>query len=325
MSKGQKKRESIYHRYSANLNNYFESIGQQLLWVENGAVSVKNDAYICPLCYEVFFAHHLIESPTDNFLTLEHNPPKCMGGPKAVLTCKKCNNKNGAEYDDLVKKLLVTESFLYSNQSSLDARFTINGHSIGGRIIKAGTKKGVAPNPNSNPRAYQELSDAISAGKPINIEHTLTSPDWKDYSMGMLKMAYLKAFELFGYHFADFGNGANIRAVLHGEAMYPTINNGVIDIFASEDYVGVNVVVEPKELKALVITLPLHFKHDRNIVKKNVPVILPAPFEGGWEMLSNYNNYVNKMVAYKTARYTIPTKPLPYNRDYHLMFSDRLA
>jgi hypothetical protein len=322
MSKNQRKKERIFNLYSANLKNYLEAIGQKVLWIENGIATTRDDVYICPLCYEIFLPQHVIDTPKQNFLTLEHNPPKCMGGRESVLTCKKCNSNNGAEYDKLVRDVLVTESFLFSETSSISANFSIEGTPIKGRILKSGSQKGLAPNPKSNPRAYQALRESFSTGKSIKIDHTLTSPDWKDYSIGMLKMAYLKAFELFGYHFADRGNGGNIREVLQGKIEYPAMNNGVIDIFAPDDLIGINVVVEPKELKALIITLPLRFEHDQNIVKKNVPVILPAPFESGWKLLSNYNKYQNKTINCRTARYSVKTVPLPDCREYHLMFSD---
>ncbi|HEY4288163.1 MAG TPA: hypothetical protein VGN00_13750 [Puia sp.] len=320
MSKKLEKKKRIFKLYSANLKNYLEAIGQQVVMIENG--KIRDDVYICPLCYQIFFSSHLIQNSNENFLTLEHNPPKCMGGPEKILTCQNCNSNNGADYDKMVRDLLVTESFLFSNTSSITTKFTIDGNRIRGRIKKEGPEKGFIPDPKSNPPAYQALRDAIAVRKPVKVEHTLTSPDWKDYSMGMLKIAYLKAFELFGYHFADRGNGANIRQVLRGEASYPVLNNGVIDIFAPDNYVGVNVVVEPKELKALIITLPLHFKHDQNVVKKNIPVILPAPLEGEWDLLSNYNKFEDKEISYRTARYGIKTTPILNCRDYHSMFYD---
>jgi hypothetical protein len=322
MSKKLEKKKRIFNLYSSNLNNHLQGIGQGVAIVENRKLSIRKDAYICPLCYQIFFPSHLIENQKENFLTLEHNPPRCMGGPEKILTCKTCNSNNGAEYDKLIRDLLVTESFLYTNNSSITTKFVIDGNPIRGRVKKEGDQKGIVPDPKSNPKAIQVIRESIKHGKPLKVEHTITSPDWKEYSMGMLKIAYLKGFELFGYHFADRGNGANIRDVLQGKAEYPMINNGVIDIFAEEDFVGVHVVVEPKELKALIITLPLQFEHDQNTVKKNIPVVLPAPFEGSWELLRNFNKFVNNPISYRTASYGVNTAPIMNGRDYYWMFAD---
>jgi hypothetical protein len=145
MSRKLEKKKRIFGLYSKNLKDYLNAIDQHIVMVENGTISTGDDVYICPLCYRIFLPSHLIENPKENFLTLEHNPPRCMGGPEKILTCKECNSNNGADYDKLVRDLLVTESFLYTNSSSITTKFTINGNSIKGRIKKEGPEKGVAP------------------------------------------------------------------------------------------------------------------------------------------------------------------------------------
>ena len=50
------------------------------------------DAYICPLCLNAY--------PIGSTeLTLEHVPPKSVGGKPILITCKACNNKCGADID----------------------------------------------------------------------------------------------------------------------------------------------------------------------------------------------------------------------------------
>jgi hypothetical protein len=53
------------------------------------------DVYICPLCGRGF----LIQAVIDGTLTLEHVPPKSLGGKPLVLTCKDCNNDSGHSID----------------------------------------------------------------------------------------------------------------------------------------------------------------------------------------------------------------------------------
>jgi len=130
----------------------------------------------------------------------------------------------------------------------------------------------------------------------------------------------LKAFEYFGYHFADFGNGRDMHKVLRKEMEYPVPNNGIFDVPVSDHYVGVHVVKEPVELMALIITLKFSFEYDNNKVNKNVPVVLPHPFPGGWESLSNYKKYFGKQVNMKTERFSIRQVPILKIRDYYEMY-----
>src|SRR5436190_12320198 len=57
----------------------------------NGAPPV----YVCPVCLRAF----PIEAIGARTLTTEHAPPKCLGGPELLLTCKACNNLAGRWLD----------------------------------------------------------------------------------------------------------------------------------------------------------------------------------------------------------------------------------
>ena len=48
------------------------------------------DAYICPLCQHVYAIAH-------EALTLEHVPPESVEGKPILVTCKACNNSQGAD------------------------------------------------------------------------------------------------------------------------------------------------------------------------------------------------------------------------------------
>ena len=51
--------------------------------------------YVCPICAKGYDRHQL-EAGT---LTLEHVPPKSLGGKGIVLTCKNCNSTAGHSVD----------------------------------------------------------------------------------------------------------------------------------------------------------------------------------------------------------------------------------
>ena len=112
MGKKDAKRKTIFDKYAANLSLYLKYIDRELILIKDGKL-YKNTgkAYLCPLCYNVFFDTKINDST--NYLTLEHTVPKTVGGKAAnVFTCKQCNNSFGGKSDNVIRKLLVTESFL---------------------------------------------------------------------------------------------------------------------------------------------------------------------------------------------------------------------
>ena len=50
----------------------------------------SSEAYCCPICGGF---------KSIDELTLEHVPPKSMGGKEIILTCKACNNEAGSNID----------------------------------------------------------------------------------------------------------------------------------------------------------------------------------------------------------------------------------
>jgi 5-methylcytosine-specific restriction endonuclease McrA len=52
--------------------------------------------YLCPICLDVMFT---VEELGTKELTVEHVPPKVLGGRELVLTCRTCNNHAGSKFD----------------------------------------------------------------------------------------------------------------------------------------------------------------------------------------------------------------------------------
>ncbi len=322
MNKTTIKRQKIFDQYAKNLKSYLDYFSYYIKGFDaNGnTLNLTGATYICPLCYNLFFDYKYYADR--NCLTLEHNPPQILGIKKAsILTCKKCNNTFGKDYDKIVNRLLITESFLSSeNQLPIDAKINFNEFSIVSKVTKKDGNIYIQPIEKSNPYAFSQIKKSYANKNHINISLALTAPKWNDYSFGMLKIGYLKAFEIFGYFFADLGNGANIRAVLNKGIPYPCINNGVIDIFATEEMLGIHIVREPKDLQAIILTQKISFMHENIKVEKNIPVILPGPYENSWELLKNYNNYRDKQITITTEKITIPNQPLKNILDYYALF-----
>jgi hypothetical protein len=318
MNKYEKKRERIFDIYSENLYHYLGTIN---LFEMEVVERMKGLFYFCPLCYTLFTKEALIASSEKNHLTLEHNPPKSLGGKSEILTCKNCNNNKGTGSDHLVGKLLRLEDFVvHSRDGSINSRIKVEGKTINAEYRKVSNEVLIKPDKKSNPYTYELLFDKLSKGEKIAAELDLKMPDWPAYSFAILKSAYLKAFELFGYNYADMGNGRDLRECLSGAKEYPCFNNGVIDFFADDYMVGFSIIREPRELQAMVITQVFSFKAKTGSVTKNVPVVLPVPIEGGWERLSNFNSYRNQKVNWRLEKIGIPEPPLNSNLEFHRLF-----
>jgi hypothetical protein len=321
MSKSEATRQRIFDIYSNNLADYLSEINY--LPPEKIAL-VRGNIYFCPLCYMPFRKDQIAVTDS-NFLTLEHNPPASVGGNSKILTCRDCNNANGAKLDHLVKELLESESFLYSeNSHPYKTRIRIEDKSIGAFLTKIGGTVHVKPVEKSNPHTYRILQEKLKNRLRFNGDLQLKMTDWREYSYAILKMAYLYAFEKFGYNFADFGNGIDMRMALKREVEYPCPNNGVIDVFADDEMVGISIIREPKELQALVVTQTLLLKVRNKEIKKNIPVILPAPIQGGWEKLQNFKAYFVEQATMnlKLEKIGVIDPPLKDIKSFHGLFME---
>ena len=310
MSKSRKQREQIFRRYAENLMHYVNSIEKKLLYVDKDSIfDITGSAYLCPLCWDSFLIQQVEESKNQNYLSLEDNPPKSMGGRPTLLTCRKCNNTSGAKGDKVVLEFLSLEAFLLGNNNSFETKFKIDGNNIRGTLHKVGKNVVLKPMEKSNPRAMQNVRKKMEERKTFNVSFNLSVPEWSEYSLGMLKIAYLKGFEWFGYYFADWGNGGEVRDAISGKIDYPIFNNGVIDRNMEDEYLGAHVIVEPDELKSIIITQKIKFLDKGVLVDKNISVIFPLPLKEGWESLKNFNQYKNGNISFSSKK--IPIEQIP--------------
>ena len=80
-------------------------------------ISIDQDCYCCPLCKKMFLPKAL----EVGILTLEHAPPKEVGGRPLALTCKECNSIAGYSIDAAVvnrEKFKITPLARYHQKYS---------------------------------------------------------------------------------------------------------------------------------------------------------------------------------------------------------------
>lgn len=168
---------------------------------------------ICPLCgvgytKDAFYGE-------EKLLTLEHVPPKVLGGKELLLTCKECNNSAGDTVDaalhmrerhNSLKQALGMKSGDYHGRIKL---------SMGGEKLNFDLKIsneescGVELRPAGNcPKAFtrwrthmkKNAEDKKWDGQQFNISTTHGFHQWLS-KIGDLRIAYLIAFAAFGYRY----------------------------------------------------------------------------------------------------------------------------
>lgn len=75
-----------------NLKKIFFECGAKSL---ERVIGTDNKIYICPICMQYFYQ----DSLTNKTLSLEHVPPRSIGGKEITLTCTKCNTTAGHNID----------------------------------------------------------------------------------------------------------------------------------------------------------------------------------------------------------------------------------
>ncbi len=195
MSTNTNKRKRIFEKYSKNWEHYSQYLKLPRSWVDL-------HLYICPMCLGAFDETGLDQS-REMRLTLEDVPPKSLGGRPVILTCNTCNSKSGSELDVhllnqtkalnlLSRKEGVSKEVLIHVDKNVRVKgdmFNISNETLGFRI-----------NRKSNPRV-QEGIENLFKGLSGRLTIKLQGGNPNRIELAKLRIAYLLAFERFGYGF----------------------------------------------------------------------------------------------------------------------------
>ncbi|MFA3791086.1 HNH endonuclease [Aliiglaciecola sp. SL4] len=177
----------------------------------------SSKAYCCPICGTF---------KSIDELTLEHAPPKSMGGKEIILTCKVCNNDAGSKIDlniahqqnmNRILKSLASQKFQQTERAKIN---------IGGMDIKVELNKESDDTPLNisilgncnNPHDIQKVKDytRVVAESGGSFSFKLQSTDRYNYNerlakIGHLKTAFLISVAALGYTFAFSKNLREFR------------------------------------------------------------------------------------------------------------------
>ena len=255
------------------------------------------DTYICPLCQHVYAISH-------DALTLEHVPPESVGGKPILVTCKACNNSQGADLDVYLKnELEISHNLSHLDTIPQKSRIDFNGIEVNGQTTFSksnGFRFMISPN-NNNPIEFEGfMQEVINAKDGYEIKLTANITDRKRNtdlsSIALLKSAYLMAFHKLGYMYVLNPNLNKIREqILHPNQ---TLING---LFVIADEAGIpeklqQAVYYAKFDDVMCIVVVINLQLPKSDLKHRKAVALPLPKDSHYKIYSTLSKYNGTLV-----------------------------
>ncbi len=296
------KAETLYNLFSANLSNI-----KKELKVEFSQDSERiEDIYICPLTFRIYTREGLQISFKDH-LSKEDVPPKSLGGKPLTLTSNIENNKAGHTLDVALQKYLTDIDFI-KGTGLKETKFRVNNE----LQIKGYLENGKHPILHFTPKEMHQgatkLLNLLKTGSKFNLQFNFKKSILPEVSL--LRIAYLMAFSYIGYGFFFGGTkyvNPNIQRIRE-QILNPTRKQiDYIPILMEnfdDEFLGVNIIYEPKELRSLLVVFDLKTGHS----EYRIGVSLPGPDDHGFDAYLKFKEIklVNAPIELKV--YTFPRK-----------------
>lgn len=282
---------NLFNRFECNLQN---TLNKHSLSIKANDLALSQGYYLCPISLKLFSS----DSLKNQTLTIEHVPPKSLGGKGMVLVDKEINNKDGHSADKDLLLFFQTKTFL-EHGGELEAKISaemLDMHGVTAQFalkrdaqLESGEAKIQVKTSAKNIKAMEYKGmfsnwDGLSfkvSGKMSNKLNTKL----------MLKCAYLTAFSRIGYDllFDKRGYKNGTYGVLIQALNNPDDN--VFPIIAFDYHVplvksDVGVINEPKDYRSLFVNLS--FKLDDHVYK--YVIFLPHPDEENLDCLNRIKN-----------------------------------
>ncbi len=228
--------------------------------------------YVCPNCLKLFQCR----DSSDRFLSLDHVPPRRLGGRLEILTCTQCNSRAGHLLEAKMKAMEdVLDFFRGTMEESRTVRFVVGRYSLKAEVRSENSVIRVHGLPRNNkPSDQQAVIDefnrlADSGGHPTDSRLRIVflggGLSFKQVQIGWLRAGYLAVFAVLGYGYVLQPPLALVRKQLDE----PT--NMIIPKFyahcgrANRNERRIVIVNEPAEFRSIAVQMGRHI------------VFLPAP------------------------------------------------
>lgn len=175
-------------------------------WFELGATALASElpgrfdrpTYLCPICLVAFTA----EALDDGSLSVEHVPPRSVGGQELLLTCRRCNNSSGTKLDAHAKtKEEVRAAMAGMSNRPHKIRVTIGADRLNGTLLAAGGNYSLQiPAKLNKPGTAEALKNVAKAGTPLGVQYQPYAD--LGVKISWLRSGYLALFAWAGYKVA---------------------------------------------------------------------------------------------------------------------------
>ncbi|MFB6876884.1 HNH endonuclease [Streptomyces sp. NBC_00487] len=161
--------------------------------------------YACPCCLYAF----PLEAVAAQKLTIEHVPPEALDGKGMLLTCKRCNNDAGRDFDSHAQMRAEFYNMLAGKGTKrpLRAVFEAGDTRVNGVAQSAGNGWFLEGVPKQNHPAMldaheTELRAASESGETAGIKFTVKARfSSKHADVSWVRSAYLAAFSALGWSY----------------------------------------------------------------------------------------------------------------------------
>lgn len=315
----EKKLAYYFSKYARSLQNVvFERTGR---FFHHNNLTPVDLVYLCPLCLKNKigvigeYVHY------DDEFTLDHFPPKSVGGKNTVLVCKTCNSTTGDEFDFSLKRWLQTQCFNKKIPNSRipvklelqDTKGKYNGHLV---LEKPGSLKWDIPDYPLVKEWFQKISQGLVAEKTI----TYYPVKMELVHKALLKAAYLYSFFIWGYDFVYSETATRIRSVLFKNETHVLSNLGIFFHMNNQNPPeGLCYVYKPVELQTFMINMKLA-SEDVNF-ECAVSVLIPGADADNWRQLKVYQPIIDNKDSFANAIIKLPEEILtktvfPYTKTW---------
>jgi hypothetical protein len=174
-------------------------------------LGVNEALYLCPICGKGYSE----ESAVSGELTLEHVPPRSMGGKGLLLTCKDCNSNAGHKINHHIKNQLDLERFTPIILGQSDIKKTSGDIHINGNKFPVTFQSkaecteirliGKANNPKKVNRLKEYMAALSANGNSDGVEFKISKTvklDTRYLKIAFLKYGFLLITALLGYTYA---------------------------------------------------------------------------------------------------------------------------
>jgi hypothetical protein len=303
------KRKKIFDYYSSNFDTLAKNQGWEVGTFQDGKFMERAiSCYVCPLCYQVFGENELDQGVT-NPLTIEHVPPKPLGGKPILLTCKNCNNKSGHLLDHHISTSLKTQDFTEGFPSSkIESKISIQEANPFRTEVTYDSEKRLFNftfNGN-NPYAKNQIEN-LSKMKEWKFNFNFKRASTRIFNLGLLRIAHLLAFKRFGHAYL-FNSGARlIKEQLKApreEILNPIVSSG----YMWKEFDGTYLINKPKDFNSLLTVFTLNSPGS----KRYFAVILPGPRQCDIEYYKSANKDKFTINFSDIIDFDIVQEPLAY-------------